>query len=108
MSDALPFSILGLAGLVPILRKTRVLRWAFALALAVSIGIQALGAFSYDIVSWNNNPDVNSHPARLWSTVDSQPVHYLSHPKIRSSYQGFDTPPARIRVCPVRVMPPGR
>ena len=44
-----------------------------AVALACSIGIAALGAFSYPHGAWNSEPaDVDRNHDRLWSWSDSQ------------------------------------
>ncbi|HEX6747414.1 MAG TPA: hypothetical protein VF092_09025 [Longimicrobium sp.] len=49
-------------------------RLGFAAALAVSVAVQAIGAFAYDTAGgWNQFPEnVDLHPRRLWDWRDSQ------------------------------------
>ena len=106
--DTVPLLILGMAPLWNQLKTNRVLISLTSVLLAFSLVVQVIGAFSYNLVGWNANPDVNSHPGRLWSVTDSQLVYYLKNPTIRRDYHGYDTPPATITVCPVRIVNPDK
>ncbi len=47
-------------------------RWAFAVALAASILVQASGVYSYPMGTWDLTPaDVDAAPARLWDVRDN-------------------------------------
>lgn len=104
--DAVPLLILGMAPMWPKLKSSRAFARMASILLVFSLLVQLLGAFSYNLVGWNAQPDVNSHPQRLWSLTDSQIVYYIKHFKIRRDYHGYDTPPATITVCPVRIVNP--
>ena len=104
MSETLPLFFIGLAIAFPNITKNKTLKHLFYLTIIISISIQTLGAFSYDITSWNNNPDINSHQDRLWSITRSQPLFYITHPRIITKIPGYDTPPATIKVCPVELL----
>jgi hypothetical protein len=50
------------------------LKPSLGLLAAVSIAVHALGAFSYD-ARWDEHPNVDFHPDRLWSWRDGQLVY---------------------------------
>jgi hypothetical protein len=79
--DAMPLFILFL---VPVISWATARAWraqVFALLLAWSVMVQFIGAFAYDLGSWNNlggrNIDQPEHRHRLWSWSESQIEHYL-------------------------------
>jgi hypothetical protein len=52
--------------------RSRLIAMAFALTIVFSIGVQAVGAFSY-AADWNLTPtNVDLHHERLWDWRDSQ------------------------------------
>ena len=104
--DTVPLIVLGMTPLWPKIKTGRILQGLASIMLVFSLIVQVLGAFSYNLVGWNAHPDINSHPQRLWSVTDSQIVYYLKNLKIRHDYHGYDTPPATITVCPVRIVNP--
>lgn len=71
--DAVPVLAILLAfGLDWSYERCRPVAAAFVLAIAASIGVQAIGAFIYPS-SWNNLPtNVNLHHERLWDWRDSE------------------------------------
>ncbi|HEX9428913.1 MAG TPA: hypothetical protein VF944_00900 [Candidatus Bathyarchaeia archaeon] len=50
------------------------MKYAIVALSVLSIGLHALGALNGG--SWNRNPDIDQHPERLWSWMDSPPVYY--------------------------------
>ncbi len=108
LMDGVPLLVIGITPLWGRLKASRLLKGLSLILVLFSLMVQFVGAFSYNLVGWNASPDVNAHPARLWSMEHSQLVYYMRHFKIRRDYHGFDTPPATITVCPVRIAEPGK
>jgi hypothetical protein len=72
MLDVLPMLVPAAAVAAEAVRRPATVALAGA-ALIWSIGIAALGAFSYPNDGWNSSPlDVDRHHARLWEWSDSQ------------------------------------
>jgi hypothetical protein len=72
MGDLLPFLALFLVPLWPQVRSRRPLAAVAFAAIAVSIGIQAVGAFCYPRGNWDANPaNVDWNPQRLWDWQDN-------------------------------------
>lgn len=90
------------------LRSKRFRMFGFSFLLAVSIGVQALGAFAYDATSWNSRPNVDRNTQRLWSLTDSQIVYYLRNFRWNNKIRQYDTTPWSFKICPVRPMRPTR
>lgn len=104
--DALPLLALGLGPALEATRSRPAARFPVLLALAFSVWVQVLGAFTYDPASWNAHPDVDHNPGRLWSWSEGQLTDALLHPRIRTSIDGIDTPAPAVTVCPVVPVPP--
>ncbi len=105
--DAVFLLAFGICPLWESIKTTRWKRWTFAALLFCSISIQGMGAFSYDITSWNGKPDVDRNPHRLWSVTQSQLAFYLKNPRWVRKIKLQDSPRWTITVCPVRAYPPG-
>jgi hypothetical protein len=72
MGDLLPFLALFLIPVWPQIRSRRPLAAVAFAAIAISIGIQAVGAFYYPRGQWDANPaDVDWNPQRLWDWKDN-------------------------------------
>lgn len=107
----LPFDcvILLTLGIVPLwqnIQKIQWRKWGFVAALVGSIVFQGLGAFAYDVASWNGQPNVDRHPQRLWSITDSQLLYYLQRPGWRFNKQRQDCPRWSISICPPKAYRP--
>ena len=72
-------------------------------ALLFSAWVQFVGARAYDMVSWNDSPNVDLHPERLWSISDSQLLHYLRDPGPRPLPVRYEFPPWTLTACPLEV-----
>jgi hypothetical protein len=72
-TDVIPlFAIVLACGLDWAYEHSRVLAMAFALTIAASIGVQAIGAFCFP-GGWNVTPaNVDVHHERLWDWRDTQ------------------------------------
>lgn len=81
LTDFLPAMVLGIVPVWPAIRRTRIAGATFAAAFALSIGVQAVGAFFYPSprdVEWNRTPaDVDRAHGRLWDWRDPQLVRLL-------------------------------
>jgi hypothetical protein len=84
-------------GVVPVwsaIRRGPVGRWLFAAAFAVSVLVQAVGAFYYPSprnVDWDTSPtDVDVAHERLWDWRDSQLLRLLRNGPVSP---GFRTTP---------------
>jgi hypothetical protein len=81
LADVLPLLALGLVPVWPRIGASGWLRAAFVGLLAVSIGIQVVGAFYYPSprdVDWNTSPrDVDEAHDRLWDWKDPQILRLL-------------------------------
>ena len=93
-----PFLIWGIA-----LAWERLDKRLLAALAVLSLGVQGLGAFRYDVASWNSAPDVDRHPQRLWSVADGQLAHYLTATDLKRPDYWADMPTRTLQVCPVRV-----
>jgi hypothetical protein len=72
MGDLLPFLALFLIPVWPQVRSRRPLAAAACMAIAVSMGIQAVGAFYYPRGEWDAHPaNVDWNPQRLWDWKDN-------------------------------------
>lgn len=74
--DSLPLYAIGL-GLATARGSlaSRPARWAFGIAVAWSVAFHAVGAVGYytpEGLQWDRVPEIDSHPARLWSWTDPQ------------------------------------
>ena len=79
LTDATPILILLLVPLLPGLARPRVAA-AFAVAAALSIAVQAVGAFFYPAGLWDERPvKVDLRPERVWEWRDSQLVRSLRY-----------------------------
>lgn len=63
LTDLAPVLVLLLAPVVPLLARSRLAATGFAIALAWSIALQAVGAYAYDLDGWNAR--------RAWRVVDA-------------------------------------
>jgi hypothetical protein len=83
-TDVMPLLAIVLAsGLDWAYERRRVLVLAFALAIIVSIGVQAIGAFCYNS-SWNLKPaNVDLHHERLWDWRDTPLTRCLINGPVR-------------------------
>jgi len=81
--DSMPLLVLCMLPAIDRLRVRSLQTVAFAAALAFSIGVQALGAFAYEPIGWNDQDgrDVNKseHRARLWAWRESPILYYATH-----------------------------
>jgi len=75
LADTTPIFSFLLYPLADTLRRHRLLKGVFALFVAVSIGIHALGAFSYD-GRWDSAANVGHDDSPLWSWKDGPLVFY--------------------------------
>jgi hypothetical protein len=74
MLDVVPMLVPAAAVAAATVRRPATITLA-ALALAWSVGIAALGAFTYPNDGWNSNPqDIDRDHARLWAWSDNQIV----------------------------------
>ncbi len=72
--------------MAPAMEKVLHTRWlsrTFIALLVWSVGVQFIGAFSYNGASWNYrnqmNIDQRDYQHRLWSLADNQIVYYATH-----------------------------
>jgi hypothetical protein len=73
LTDIVPCLTLLLIPAVPMLEPRRALRHVFVASVAVSVAVQAAGAFCYPNGDWETVPrPVEEVPARLWDWTDSQ------------------------------------
>lgn len=93
----------GIAPLWAGIQSIRWKQWSFGVMFFFSIWVQGVGAFSYDFVSWNNRPNVDRNPHRLWSVTNSQLVHYLANPRWVETIPLQDAPRLTLKICPIRV-----
>ncbi len=81
--DTLPLLLLCMLPALEKLRLRSVQATVFGVALAWSIGVQALGAFAYEPLGWNakHGQDINApeHRKRLWDWSDGPIIHYARH-----------------------------
>jgi hypothetical protein len=72
LTDIVPCLVLLILPAWSMISARAPLRVAFAVALALSVGIQAIGAFCYPKSRWDETPvSVDARPARLWDWRDS-------------------------------------
>ena len=94
LADVLPAMVLGVVPVWPAIRRGPVGRWLFAAAFAVSVLVQAVGAFYYPSprnVDWDTSPtDVDVAHERLWDWRDSQLLRLLRN---GPASPGFRTTP---------------
>jgi len=81
LTDLLPALVLGLVPAWPRTWRSGLLRGGFVAAFALSVGVQAVGAFFYPSpreVEWNTSPvDVDGAHGRLWDWRDPQLLRLL-------------------------------
>jgi hypothetical protein len=81
LTDLLPALVLGLVPAWPRTWRSGLLRGGFVAAFALSVGVQAVGAFFYPSpreVEWNTSPvDVDRAHGRLWDWRDPQLLRLL-------------------------------
>ncbi len=63
--------------------KKRRIKSLFVSLIVYSAAVQFIGAYSYNVIGWNNKNgmdiDKPAHRSRLWSLRDSQIVHYATN-----------------------------
>jgi hypothetical protein len=81
LADVLPAVVLGLVPVWPAIRRRPLMRGLFALAFAVSVLVEIVGAFYFPsprAVDWDTSPrDVDFAHERLWDWRDSQLVRLV-------------------------------
>jgi hypothetical protein len=78
MADILPLLTFFLVPLWPVLTASRLLKPAFALAVALSFGIQVIGAYFHPNGEWSSTPvSIDVAPQRAWDWHDLQIVRTL-------------------------------
>jgi hypothetical protein len=81
--DLAPFLVLFLIPVMPYILNVLWRRALFAVFLVCSISVQFVGAFSYDLISWNDRNGMNidrpEFRSRLWSLEDNQIWYYSTH-----------------------------
>jgi hypothetical protein len=79
--DVLPALVLGIVPVWPSIQRSRARQWLFGVAVAVSVLVEAVGAFYYPSprgVDWNTSPnDVDFAHERLWDWHDTQLLRLL-------------------------------
>jgi hypothetical protein len=79
LTDIVPCLVLLILPAMEMISAKAALRVAFAAALALSVGIQAIGAFCYPKSRWDETPvAVGARVARLWDWRDSPIARGLS------------------------------
>jgi len=76
LADLSPVLVVLVTPLAPRLERDKCLTALFAVLLAWSIGMHAIGAFCTDL-GWNDRREIDVHPEGLWSWSDNQPVECL-------------------------------
>ena len=80
--DTMGFLALSMAPAMETLVRTRWLHRLLIALLMYSIGIQFIGAWSYNLIGWNNKGNMNidepQHRHRLWSISDNQIMYYAT------------------------------
>ena len=94
LADVLPAMVLGLVPIWPMIRRRALVRGLFALAFAVSVLVEVVGAFYFPsprAVDWDTSPqDVDFAHERLWDWRDSQLLRLVRNGPARP---GFRTAP---------------
>jgi hypothetical protein len=94
LADILPAVALGIVPAWPVARQPGVRRWLFGALFAVSVLVEAIGAFSFPSprhVEWNVTPkDVDWAHDRLWDWRDPQLVRLLRNGPV---WPGFRNAP---------------
>jgi len=79
LTDVVPCLVILMIPAVRLLNNSRVWKAAFAMALAFSISVQAVGAFCYPNGHWDALPrSVDEQPQRLWDWRDNQIARSVS------------------------------
>ena len=82
VADTMGFLALSMAPAIETSIRTRWLRRLLIVLLAYSIAVQFIGAWSYNIIGWNNKGNMNidepQHHHRLWSIRDNQIMYYAT------------------------------
>ena len=70
------------------------MRGVFAALFLYSVAVQAVGAWAYNIVGWNDKDGMNidqpEHRSRLWSLSDSQLAYYATHFRLARAQKQHD------------------